>query len=273
MQYFRNTPRRTMDCQNPHRPDMLPLCRGDSELRAGIAGNRQNGSGCPGNARYNEPEYTDQRKTCPLNRESRVNDNSVYGICGCADKDHMHDRDHGCTDKDHMHDRDHGCTDKDHMHDRDRGCADKDHMHDRDCGCVDKNRMHDRDRGCADKDHMHDRNCGCADKDHMHERDCGCVDKNRMHDRDRGCTDKDHMHDRDCGCVDKNRMHDRGCRGEHSCENSPTSEQYGCTGLAMAFVPKQEFTELNDAEDALCRGTLFRKLDMPFYGSGRRNCK
>ncbi len=51
------------------------------------------------------------------------------------------------------------------------------------------------------------------------------------------------------------------------------ASDYGCTGLAMAFVPEQEFDELNDTEEALACGTLFRKLDMPFQGDKRRNCK
>ncbi len=54
-----------------------------------------------------------------------------------------------------------------------------------------------------------------------------------------------------------------------TCRNTPTAESFGCTGLAMAFVPEQEFIDMNDVEDALCRGTLFRQLDMPFYGKRR----
>lgn len=33
--------------------------------------------------------------------------------------------------------------------------------------------------------------------------------------------------------------------------------------LAMVYSPVQEFTELYDAEQGLCRGTIFRQLDLP----------
>ncbi len=73
-----------------------------------------------------------------------------------------------------------------------------------------------------------------------------------------------------------------GCKNDHmekhpmpscDCIKTPTAESFGCTGLAMVFVPEQEFCELNEPEAALCRGSLFQKLDMPFYGQKRRNCK
>jgi len=36
--------------------------------------------------------------------------------------------------------------------------------------------------------------------------------------------------------------------------------------LAMAYVPMQKFKNLYDTEKALCRGTLFEDLDLPFKG-------
>ncbi len=41
-------------------------------------------------------------------------------------------------------------------------------------------------------------------------------------------------------------------------------------GLAMAYVYPQEFDDLYEPDEALCHGTLFRELDMPFYGSKKR---
>ncbi len=41
--------------------------------------------------------------------------------------------------------------------------------------------------------------------------------------------------------------------------------------LAMGYVYPQEFYDLNESEEALCRGTLFKQLDMPFYGPRKRN--
>ena len=36
--------------------------------------------------------------------------------------------------------------------------------------------------------------------------------------------------------------------------------------LAMVYSPAQRFDELYEPAEALCRGTLFRCLDMPFTG-------
>ena len=39
--------------------------------------------------------------------------------------------------------------------------------------------------------------------------------------------------------------------------------------LAMMYVPYQKFENLYDADTALSRGTLFKSLDLPFYGGKR----
>lgn len=38
------------------------------------------------------------------------------------------------------------------------------------------------------------------------------------------------------------------------------------TPLAMAYVPFQQWGKVYDEDDALCRGTLFPELDLPFKG-------
>ena len=40
------------------------------------------------------------------------------------------------------------------------------------------------------------------------------------------------------------------------------------TPLAMAYVPYQVFDKVYEADDALCRGTLFPELDFPFECEG-----
>lgn len=40
--------------------------------------------------------------------------------------------------------------------------------------------------------------------------------------------------------------------------------------LAMAYVPYQEFGELYEPDMALSEGSLFRELNLPFYGQRRR---
>jgi hypothetical protein len=36
------------------------------------------------------------------------------------------------------------------------------------------------------------------------------------------------------------------------------------TPLAMAYVPYQVFDKVYEADEAICRGTLFPELDLPF---------
>ena len=38
--------------------------------------------------------------------------------------------------------------------------------------------------------------------------------------------------------------------------------------LGMAYVPWQKWKDIYDVEKALCVGTIFCELDMPFHGKG-----
>ena len=38
--------------------------------------------------------------------------------------------------------------------------------------------------------------------------------------------------------------------------------------LAMAYVPWQKWKDIYELEKALCVGTIFCELDMPFHGKG-----
>lgn len=38
------------------------------------------------------------------------------------------------------------------------------------------------------------------------------------------------------------------------------------TPIAMAYVPYQQWGETYSHQDALCRGTIFKELDLPFAG-------
>jgi hypothetical protein len=39
-----------------------------------------------------------------------------------------------------------------------------------------------------------------------------------------------------------------------------------CLPLAMAYVPMQKWQKIYDPDLAICRGTLFEQLDLPFLG-------
>ncbi len=40
--------------------------------------------------------------------------------------------------------------------------------------------------------------------------------------------------------------------------------------LAMAYVPTQQWQDLYEPEEALCNGTIFRQLKLPFEGGADR---
>lgn len=42
------------------------------------------------------------------------------------------------------------------------------------------------------------------------------------------------------------------------------------TPLAMAYVPFQQWNQVYDDSEALCKGTLFPELDLPFTGGDPR---
>ena len=51
---------------------------------------------------------------------------------------------------------------------------------------------------------------------------------------------------------------------------SGTSRFPAKTPLAMAYVPFQQWGEVYDDDKALCQGTLFHDLDLPFKGGDPR---
>lgn len=63
---------------------------------------------------------------------------------------------------------------------------------------------------------------------------------------------------------------DEAC-GEYCSTGRPAVHGFGVSEgiLAAMYVPIQAFDDMYDMESALRRGTLFRQLDKPFYGSGR----
>lgn len=52
------------------------------------------------------------------------------------------------------------------------------------------------------------------------------------------------------------------------CDGSEKSSAQPELNLAMATVPFQQYRAINEPECALMAGTLFKELDLPFYGTG-----
>jgi len=62
-----------------------------------------------------------------------------------------------------------------------------------------------------------------------------------------------------------------GCDG---CGVGSSPDTWGLSGkpLAMVYSVLQDFDELYDKEMALTRGTVFKKLDLPFLGGSGGSC-
>ena len=197
----------------------------------------------------------------PLCRDGKADSASPLGgcvqrdaghVCGCGET-----RDNGRSDacrEERRNDADCGCgemRDSEHSH----GCRGE-HRDESGCGA-----MHDNERPTGCREERGNGNaCGCGSSRES-ERGCGGP---RTDGRSCGCQSP---RNEENTCPYRRTEQGTCCRGSFDipCENCGA-----CTGLAMAFVPDQEFCDLNDADSALCAGSLFRQLDMPFYGQRRR---
>ncbi len=63
---------------------------------------------------------------------------------------------------------------------------------------------------------------------------------------------------------------DEAC-GQYCSSGNPAVHGFGVSDgvLAAMYVPIQAFDDMYELETAISRGTLFRRLDKPFYGDGR----
>ncbi len=77
-----------------------------------------------------------------------------------------------------------------------------------------------------------------------------------------------------CGNMNSRREESAPCGG---CATLPADVVNTCGmkdgsngfSYAMAYIPTQEYEELYQPEEALCKGTLFKQLNMPFHGCFR----
>ncbi len=51
------------------------------------------------------------------------------------------------------------------------------------------------------------------------------------------------------------------------CDSSEKNSLFA-PSLAMAYIPMQQFKDLYDKDYAFQAGTIFKELDLPFYGIG-----
>lgn len=50
--------------------------------------------------------------------------------------------------------------------------------------------------------------------------------------------------------------------------DSGDKNSFNAPSLAMAYIPVQQFRDLYDQDYAFQVGTIFKELDLPFYGIG-----
>ena len=133
-------------------------------------------------------------------------------------------------------------------------------------------------------------NCGCGNSRESRETDnnsrwgnCGCGNSRESREigensRSGGCGCGNSRESREIG--ENSRSGSCGCgnsrMGGCGCGNSRSDMNDGChnsclrgSSLAMVYSPCQQFDNLYDTAEGLCRGTIFRELDKPFWG-GRK---
>ena len=72
------------------------------------------------------------------------------------------------------------------------------------------------------------------------------------------------------GAHSQCRMSD-GCSQYSGCSINERSWGLENYPLAMVYSPLQKFEKLYDTETALCNGTIFEELDLPFNGASVYN--
>lgn len=125
-------------------------------------------------------------------------------------------------------------------------------------------------------------NCGCNSRQTRTASNCSSCNESMNSCNRNNCNDNMCGNDDACG---NNACGNNEC---NSCAtNSCGNNVYGGTGrrrgnydnwngcddrfpIAMAYVPWQKFENLYSTEEALCRGTMFKELDLEFYG---RSCR
>ena len=94
--------------------------------------------------------------------------------------------------------------------------------------------------------------------------------------RGEGISGNGGMHNVGCGCEDN---HDHADQSHGVIGNTYPCGENGVEGraLAMVYAPIQAWRNAYDPQTALARGTLFRELDMPFFGDKKAdrggNCR
>ena len=116
-----------------------------------------------------------------------------------------------------------------------------------DCGCMKPEVKPGMDSGCKKPEVMGGTDCGCMKPEVKPGMDCGCMKPEEKKDCDCGCTVESMYRE-----VKKNGV---------CCEEDMPGK-----ALAMAYVPWQSWRKLYEVCEGFSTGTIFKELDLEFYG-------
>ena len=151
------------------------------------------------------------------------------------------------------------------------------------CGCnkkeekkeTERDRMEKKqDMDCGCRERRMEPDCGCKEK--RTESDCGCMERRTETD----CDCRERRMESDCGCKEKKMEKDYGCKEEkRDCTIESMYREVKKNGacrecmedmpgkaLAMAYVPWQMWRKLYEVCEGFSTGTIFKELDLEFYG-------
>ena len=133
-----------------------------------------------------------------------------------------------------------------------------------DCGCKKPEVKPDMDCGCKKPEVKPDMDCGCKKPEVMGGMDCDC----KKPDMDCGCRKPEVMSGMDCDCKKEDYC---GCAVESMYREVKKhgicyDEDMPGKALAMAYVPWQSWRKLYEICEGFSTGTIFKELDLEFYG-------
>ena len=124
-----------------------------------------------------------------------------------------------------------------------------------DCGCKKEEVIQGTDCGCKKPEVMDGMDCGCKKPEVMGGMDCGCKKPEVMSGMDFDCKNEDY-----CGCAVESMYREVKKHGICYDEDMPGK------ALAMAYVPWQAWRKLYEICEGFSTGTIFKELDLEFYG-------
>lgn len=121
-----------------------------------------------------------------------------------------------------------------------------------DCGCMGSNSV----RMMQNKANMKsEKDCGCVKAEEMSRMECGCGMKD-----EKDCDCKEGKDADKCGCTIESMYREVKKNGMCYEEDMPGK------ALAMAYVPWQTWRKLYEVCEGFSTGTIFKELDLEFYG-------